>query len=243
MSKIEWTESTCNPITGCDRVSPGCDRCYALTQAARLKAMGQPRYQKDGNAETSGPGFGLQCHSDLLSKPSSWRKPRLVFVNSMSDMFHPDVPDSFILEIFDAMNSASQHTYQILTKRSQRLKKMASVLPWSSRIWMGVSIESQRYAFRAEHLKATDAHVKFISAEPLLSEISLNLNGIDWVIAGGESGSGFRPVKPEWVRKLRDECMSADVPFFFKQWGGRYAKAGGRNLDGRTWDEMPKILI
>lgn len=238
-SAIEWTEMTWNPTTGCDRTSPGCDRCYALTLAKRLKAMGQPRYQNDGDLRTSGPGFGLTLHWDIVDLPLRWRAPRVIFVNSMSDLLHPSVPSEFIGAVFATMKATPQHTYQVLTKRSQRLRALADELEWPANLWMGVSIENQSYAFRVDHLRRVPAAVRFVSAEPLLGPLRLDLAGIGWVIVGGESGPRSRPIEVEWVRDLRDQCQAAGVPMFFKQWGGRTPKAGGRILDGRQWDEMP----
>lgn len=241
-SSIEWTEVTWNPTTGCDRTSPGCDNCYALTLAKRLKAMGQPKYQNDGDARTSGPGFGLTLHDDVLEQPYRWRHPRTVFVNSMSDLFHEGVPLDFIQRVFTVMAETPQHTYQVLTKRAQRLSKIAGQLEWPENVWMGVSVESQKYAFRANHLRKVPAAVRFLSIEPLLGPVEANLDGIDWVIVGGESGPRSRPIEPGWVESIRDQCDAGDVAFFFKQWGGRTPKHGGRELDGRTWDEMPVSL-
>ncbi len=239
-SAIEWTEATWNPTTGCDRVSAGCDHCYALTLAKRLKAMGNVKYQNDGDPRTSGPGFGLTIHSDALTLPYRWRAPRTVFVNSMSDLFHARVPRPFVAEIFRVMKDTQRHTYQILTKRSRRLRLMAGGLPWPENVWMGVSVENADERSRIDDLRATPAAVKFLSCEPLLGPLpDLDLHGIDWVIVGGESGPGHRPVDPEWVRQVRDHCLDQGVAFFFKQWGGRTPKAGGRLLDGRTWDELP----
>lgn len=239
-SSIEWTEVTWNPVTGCDRISPGCDNCYALRLAKRLKAMGQPRYQTDGDPETSGPGFGLACHDDLVEQPLSWRKPRLVFVNSMSDLFHPDVSLDFIHRVFATMENTPQHTYQVLTKRSKRLGSIADDLPWPPNVWMGVSVESAIYRFRINHLRQVPAKVRFLSIEPLIAPVDeLDLAGIQWVIAGGESGPGARPIEETWVRDIRDQCVDAGTAFFFKQWGGRTPKAGGRELDGLTWSELP----
>ena len=227
-------------MTGCDRVSPGCDNCYALNLAKRLKAMGQKRYQNDGDPRTSGPGFALTLQEDMLEAPLRWHKPRTVFVNSMSDLFHKDVPTEFIQRVFEVMGATPQHTYQILTKRSKRLKEMDSALRWAANIWMGVSVESDRYVFRAADLVQTGARIKFLSLEPLLAPIpSLNLDGIDWVIAGGESGSNARPIEAGWVRDIRDLCESTDTEFFFKQWGGRTSKSNGRVLDGMVYDGMP----
>jgi protein gp37 len=238
-SAIEWTEVTWNPTTGCDRTSPGCDNCYALTLAKRLKAMGQPKYQRDGDPRTSGPGFGLTVHPDVLSHPHRWREPRTVFVNSMSDLFHPEVPFEFIEDVFTVMADTPQHTYQVLTKRSKRLAQLADRLDWPANVWMGVSVETQRYAFRLDQLREVPAAVRFVSAEPLLGSLELDLTDINWLIAGGESGPRSRPVNADWIESLRDQCAAADTAFFFKQWGGRTPKAGGRELDGRTWDEMP----
>jgi protein gp37 len=241
---IEWTEATWNPTTGCDKTSPGCENCYALTLAKRLRAMGQAKYQKDGNPSTSGPGFGLTLHPDALAVPYRWRAPRVIFVNSMSDLFHPEVPLDFIRRVFKVVEETPQHTYQVLTKRSKRLASIADDLLWPSNLWMGVSVESARYRFRVDHLRRVGAAVRFVSAEPLLGAIpELDLSLIDWLIAGGESGAGARPVDEQWIRGLRDQCRAADVPFFFKQWGGRTPKAGGRHLDGELHDEMPKAAI
>lgn len=343
-SKIEWTEATWNPVTGCDRTSPGCENCYALTLAKRLKAMDNPRYQVDGDPRTSGPGFGVTFHEDLIDKPLHWKRPRMIFVNSMSDLFHPKIVEApevdgypFIAQVMATMVMAEQHTFQILTKRPKimeyiladpmfrldvnaaLLKRGHPVMPggmsepdfrWPDHIWLGVSIESDRYTFRADHLRKINA-VRFISAEPLLGPLpSLDLTGIDWVIVGGESGHGARPMHPRWVQDIRDACLDRPEPcedpenqgrghsipvyengefvggracacsytdpvaFFFKQWGawapgghpthdsrdvdyhGRFQLPGvdfatmmhhgtkaenGRELDGRTWDEMPRL--
>ena len=239
-SSIEWTDATWNPTTGCDRVSVGCDNCYALTLAKRLKAMGVAKYQNDGDPRTSGPGFGLTLHDATLTTPYRWRSPRLVFVDSMSDLFHPGVPLDFIRRVFDIMSDTPRHTYQVLTKRSKRLATLAPDLDWPSNVWMGVSVENDRYAFRIDHLRSVDAEVRFVSAEPLLGPLSdLDLSSIHWLIAGGESGPRARSMDASWVRELRDQCHSAGVAFFFKQWGGRTPKAGGRQLDGVHHDEMP----
>ncbi|MER7894351.1 phage Gp37/Gp68 family protein [Micromonospora sp. NPDC094482] len=243
-SRIEWTEATWNPSTGCDRVSRGCDNCYALTLAKRLKAMGQPRYQNDGDPRTSGPGFGVTLHYDSLTLPEKWRRPRVVFVNSMSDLFHARVPVDFIKRVFDTMSRTPQHTYQVLTKRALRLRRIADVLDWPPNVWMGVSVEDSAVIDRVDHLREVPAAVRFLSCEPLLGRLdSLNLDGIHWVIAGGESGPQFRPVDPDAVRALRDLSVTADVPFFFKQWGGATPKAGGRTLDGEVWDQMPRPVV
>ncbi|MFI2708929.1 DUF5131 family protein [Micromonospora sp. NPDC018662] len=239
-SSIEWTEATWNPTTGCDRISRGCDHCYALTLAKRLKAMGSAKYQTDGDPRTSGPGFGVAVHPTELTLPLRWRDPRVVFVNSMSDLFHAKVPFDFVEQVFEVMAATPQHTYQVLTKRAARLAKLAPRLTWPANVWMGVSVEDDEQAERIDHLRQVPAAVRFVSAEPLLGPLDdLNLEGIDWLIAGGESGPGCRPVDPDWVRSLRDQCTDDRTAFFFKQWGGRTAKAGGRELDGRTWDEMP----
>ena len=239
-SGIEWTEATWNPTTGCDRVSPGCDNCYALTLAKRLKAMGSPKYQKDGDPRTSGPGFGMTLHPEVLGLPRSWRKPRVVFVDSMSDLFHPEVSLGFVREVFNVMCETPRHTYQVLTKRSHRLRDLAPELDWPPNVWMGVSVESDRYRFRIDHLREVAAAVRFLSLEPLIEPLpNLDLAGIHWVIVGGESGPGARPMATSWVADIRDQCRAATVPFFFKQWGGRTPKAGGRILDGHTYDDMP----
>jgi protein gp37 len=240
-SSIEWTEVTWNPVTGCDRTSPGCDNCYALRLASRLKAMGSVRYQQDGDPSTSGPGFGVTCHWDLVDVPLRWKTPRLVFVNSMADLFHSEVPDSFISAVFTTMDTARQHTFQVLTKRSKRLAAVSAGLLWPKNVWMGVSVENAAYRFRIDHLREVPAAVRFLSIEPLIGPVGeLDLTGIHWVIVGGESGPGSRPIDPEWVLNIRDQCVDAGVAFFFKQWGGRTPKAGGRELDGQVWDELPE---
>jgi protein gp37 len=239
-SSIEWTGATWNPTTGCDRTSPGCDNCYALRLAKRLKVMGVAKYQRDGDPRTSGPGFKITTHADALDQPRRWRNPRTIFVNSMSDLFHPEVPPGFILDVFGVMQETPQHTYQVLTKRSKRLVELAPRLPWPANVWMGVSVETDRYAFRIADLRQVPAAVRFLSCEPLLGTLGpLELDGIHWVIAGGESGQSARPMLLPWVTDIRDQCRAAAVPFFFKQWGGHSPKAGGRELEGRTWDEMP----
>jgi len=230
-SSIEWTEVTWNPVTGCTKVSPGCKHCYAERMAKRLRAMGQPKYANE---------FKLTTHPMYLDQPLGWKKPRMVFVNSMSDLFHEEVPLSFIDQVFDVMRRASQHTFQVLTKRSHRLLELDPEFDWPENVWMGVSVENQDYTFRIEHLRKTSAHVKFLSLEPLLGPLPhLNLNGIDWVIVGGESGPGARPMDEKWVVDIRDQCQASEVPFFFKQWGGFRRKEAGRELKGRTWDQMP----
>ncbi len=240
-SSIEWTEATWNPTTGCDQVSTGCDNCYALTLARRLKAMGSEKYQQDGDPRTSGPGFGLTLHPDALESPRRWREPRLVFVNSMSDLFHARVPLDFVHEVFAVMADTPRHTYQVLTKRSRRLRRLADQLVWPSNLWMGTSVENEQALYRVDDLRRVPAAVRFLSCEPLLGPLpTLDLTNIDWVIAGGESGPRHRPIDPVWVRQLRDQCVEASVPFFFKQWGGRTPAAGGRSLDGQTWDQLPQ---
>ena len=230
-SAIEWTEATWNPVTGCHQVSPGCAHCYAKTFAERWRGIPGHPYEQ---------GFDLRLWPERLDQPMKWKRPRMIFVNSMSDLFHEDVPFSFIERVFAVMGEANHHTFQILTKRHERLSQIAPKLTWHPNIWMGVSIENRRFARRADHLRQVDAAVRFISAEPLLGNLEgLDLDGISWLIAGGESGPGYRPVKLEWLRFARDLCADKEVPFFFKQWGGHRPKAGGRELDGRTWDEMP----
>ena len=239
---IEWTEVTWNPTTGCDRITSGCDNCYALTLSKRLKAMGAPKYQNDGDPRTSGPGFGITTHPATLDEPYKWRQPRLVFVNSMSDLFHAKVPIAFVREVFDVIANTPQHTYQILTKRSTRLRRVADKLDWPDNLWMGVSVENGDQLARVDDLRAVPAAVRFLSCEPLLGPLDgIRLDGIGWVIAGGESGPGYRPMELGWARDIRDACVADDVPFFFKQWGGRTPKKMGRELDGRIWSEMPTV--
>jgi len=239
---IEWTEVTWNPTTGCDRISAGCDNCYALALAKRLKAMGQAKYQNDGDPRTSGPGFAVTLHPDALAQPYAWGGRRLVFVNSMSDLFHARVPLSFVRQVFEVIADTPQHTYQVLTKRSSRLPRIAEKLDWPANLWMGVSVEDASVMSRIDDLRAAPARVRFLSCEPLLGPLpGLDLSGIGWVIAGGESGPGHRPVHPAWIAAIRDICAAQHVPFFFKQWGGRTPKAGGRELDGRIWDELPQL--
>ena len=230
-SPIEWTDATWNPVTGCSKISPGCKFCYAERMSKRLKAMGQSNYRD---------GFRLTLQPHMLERPLQWREPRRIFVNSMSDLFHLDVPLTYIQRVFEVMGRANWHEYQVLTKRSDRLRDLSSALGWQPQIWMGVSIENEDYVFRADDLRKTGAHVKFLSIEPLLGPLeTLNLRGIDWVIVGGESGPGSRPINPDWVRNLRDRCEVEGVAFFFKQWGGVLKSRTGRLLDGRTWDQMP----
>lgn len=230
-SGIEWTESTWNPLTGCTKISPGCKHCYAERMAKRLKAMGQPNYVN---------GFKLTMHEHVLEKPLEWKKPQIIFVNSMSDLFHKDVPLEFIRRVFDTMKRAHWHQFQVLTKRSDRLAELSPYLEWTDNVWMGVSVENEKYTSRIDDLRKTGAKIKFLSVEPLIGPISkMNLKGINWVIVGGESGPGARPLETEWVVSIRDQCLKAKVPFFFKQWGGVQKKKTGRLLDGRTWDQMP----
>ena len=232
-SSIEWTESTWNPVTGCTKISPGCTNCYAERMSHRLQLMGQPNYAN---------GFDLTLHERMLELPLRWKKPQSIFVNSMSDLFHQDVPIEYIERVFDVMVKANWHQYQILTKRSERLLNISPKLPWAPHIWMGVSVESQEYTFRIDHLRNTDAHIKFLSLEPLLGPLEgLNLQGIDWAILGGESGPGCRPMLERWVIDIRNQCRQAGVPFFFKQWGGVNKKKAGRELEGRVWDELPAL--
>ena len=230
-SKIEWTELTWNPVTGCTKISPGCKNCYAERMARRLKAMGQPNYKN---------GFQATMHEQSLELPLRWKKPKTIFVNSMSDLFHKDVKDEFIKKVFNVMQKADWHRFQVLTKRPIRVLKLNDELPWMSNIWMGVSVENKDYTVRIDQLRKTGAKIKFLSLEPLLGSLhDLDLTGIDWVIVGGESGPGARPIEPSWVIDIRDQCKRAEVPFFFKQWGGTNKKKTGRLLEGRTWDEMP----
>lgn len=233
-SSIEWTESTWNPVTGCTKLSAGCQNCYAERMAKRLKAMGSPNYVN---------GFEVTLHPNSLTLPLKWKKPQMIFVNSMSDLFHDRVPLEFILQVFEVMRQASQHQFQVLTKRSKRLVKLSKKLPWAPNILMGVSVENSDYTSRIDDLVKTGAMTKFLSLEPLLGPLpNLRLTGIDWVIVGGESGPGSRPMDPEWVIDIRNQCTTTGIPFFFKQWGGFHKKKAGRTLDGRTWDEVPKNL-
>ena len=230
-SSIEWTEATWNPSTGCDALSPGCENCYAERMSHRLKAMGQKKYSN---------GFQLTLHPATLDLPLKWKRPQRIFVNSMSDLFHHDVPIEYIQRVFATMTQAHWHQFQVLTKRSGRLLALSDKIDWPANVWMGVSVESARYKTRVDHLRKTGAAVKFLSLEPLLGPLGpLDLKGIDWVIVGGESGPVARPMRPEWVLDIRLQCERANVPFFFKQWGGVQKKRTGRKLNGRTYDEMP----
>lgn len=231
-SKIEWTEATWNPVTGCSKISPGCLNCYAEKFATRLQAMGNKHYIK---------GFDVNIHEDLLDIPLKWKKPRIVFVNSMSDLFHEEIPLWFLENIFDVMSISKSHTFQVLTKRVDKLIEIDGLIKWPSNVWMGVSVENEDYTFRIEKLKMCGARIKFVSFEPLLGPISIfNLDEIDWVIAGGESGPKARKINYEWVKGIRDRCINYGVPFFFKQWGGKNKKRNGRILDGKLWNEMPR---
>jgi protein gp37 len=245
-STIEWTDATWNPVTGCTEVSPGCDHCYARSFAERFRGVPNHPYEQ---------GFDLRLWYERLELPLRWKKPRRIFTNSMSDLFHKDVPDDFILQVFAVMAKANWHNFQVLTKRPARLARLAPKItkhlaqftpqidPWPAHIWLGVSVETIQYRWRVNHLRNVPAQVRFISAEPLLGSLDkLDLTGIHWLIAGGESGRGHRPCNVDWVRGLRDRCQGQDVAFFFKQWGGRTPKAGGRELDGRTWDQFPDLI-
>ena len=233
-SKIEWTNRTWNPLTGCTKISEGCQNCYAEKMAKRLKSMGNPRYEN---------GFDLALHPEIVELPLKWVKPQMIFVNSMSDLFHEKVPDDFIFEVFQTMERAKQHTFQILTKWTKRLLELSAKIKWANNIWMGVTVENSDYEYRIDDLRKTGAQIKFISFEPLIGEIrGFEFQGIDWVIVGGESGPKARPINPVWVRNIRDECVARDVRFFFKQWGGVNRKKTGRLLDGKIWNEYPKEI-
>lgn len=231
-SSIEWTEYTWNPVTGCSKISPGCLNCYAERLAKRLQAMGQPNYTH---------GFKVSLHEHVLGIPFLWRKPAIVFVNSMSDLFHENVPLDFIQKTFDVMQRAAHHKFQVLTKRAERLTEICHLLPWPENVWLGVSIENADYQYRADYLRQTGAHTKFLSLEPLLGPLpALDLQDIDWVIVGGESGPRARPLEENWVLEIKEQCVAAAIPFFFKQWGGVNKKRAGRLLQGRTWDDLPE---
>jgi protein gp37 len=232
-SGIEWTETTWNPVTGCTKISPGCKNCYAERMAIRLQAMGQPNYRN---------GFQVTLHDRMLLLPLEWKKPRMIFVNSMSDLFHKDVPTEFIEKTFAIVRKASWHTFQVLTKRSDRLREIEEKIDIPKNVWLGVSVECEDYLSRIDDLRAANVSVKFLSLEPLIGPLpGLDLKGIDWVIVGGESGPGARPMQEEWVTDIRDICLASNVPFFFKQWGGVIKKRAGRVLEGRTWDQMPVL--
>jgi protein gp37 len=233
-SKIEWTNSSWNPLTGCTKISPGCQNCYAERMAKRLKAMGNPNYEN---------GFELALHEKSLDIPLRWKTPQFIFVNSMSDLFHEDVPLEFIKRVFNTMHQAHWHIFQVLTKRSKRMLELNKEIEWPTNVWMGVSVETEQYTYRIDHLRHTDAKIKFLSLEPLLGPIpSLELKGIDWAIVGGESGPYSRPIEKSWVIEIKNQCIDNSVPFFFKQWGGTNKKKAGRLLEGKTWDSMPKSM-
>lgn len=233
-STIEWTDATWNPVTGCARVSPGCAHCYALTFAERFRGVPGHHFEQ---------GFDLRLWPERLERPLHWKEPRRIFVNSMSDLFHEGIPEEYIRRVFAVMERADWHVFQVLTKRSARLAELGQTLPWPEHVWAGVSIENRRFIHRADDLRKVPATVRFISAEPLLGPLDdLDLTGVRWVITGGESGAGHRPVNPDWVRGLRDRCRDRGIAFFHKQWGGRYSKAGGRELDGEIWSQMPATL-
>jgi protein gp37 len=233
-SGIEWTDSTWNPVRGCTKVSPGCKHCYALTFAERWRGIPGHPYEQ---------GFDLRLVPEKLEQPLRWKIPRRIFVNSMSDLFHERVPNDFIRRVFEIMGEAHWHTFQVLTKRAERLAELAPRLPWPENVWQGVSVESERYLYRVDCLRRVDAAVRFLSLEPLLGPLpGLRLDGVSWVIVGGESGLRHRPIQSQWVRDIRDRCLREGVAFFFKQWGGRTPKAGGRRLDGKEWNEMPLPL-
>lgn len=233
LSSIEWTEATWNPLTGCTKVSTGCKHCYAERMAKRLQAMQHPSYTN---------GFKLTLHEHLIELPLKWKRPRTIFVNSMSDLFHRDVPLEFIQQVFNTMCEASQHRFQVLTKRPERALELSPLLPWPNNVWLGTSVETNKYSFRIDLLRSTRAHIKFLSLEPLLGPLGgLDLEDIHWVIVGGESGPRARPIDSAWVTEIRDQCLAEGVPFFFKQWGGVNKKRSGRLLDGRTWDDMPVL--
>lgn len=239
-SQIEWTDATWNPVTGCTQVSPGCAHCYAKTFAERFRGVPGHPYER---------GFDLQLRPERLDQPLRWTKPRTIFVNSMSDLFHLEVPAEYIAKVFEVMHAAQRHRFQVLTKQAERLAELAPLLPWPDNVWMGVSVENQHWTSRIDHLRETPAAVKFLSCEPLLGPLDLELAGIDWVIVGGESGPGARPMQPEWARGIRDQCAEAETPFFFKQWGAHNArgkrvgkKRAGRRLDRQTWNGMPGVV-
>ena len=233
-SKIEWTEASWNPVTGCTKISPGCQNCYAERMAYRLQKMGQANYTN---------GFQVTLHEHVLDYPLRWKKPQIIFVNSMSDLFHKDVSDDFIMRVFDVMQRANWHTFQVLTKRSERLAQIAPKLTWTNNVWIGVSVENEDYQYRIDHLRTvSNASVRFVSFEPLISPMGqVNLDNINWVIVGGESGPHARPIQKEWVDEIKEQCLLQNIPFFFKQWGGVNKKKTGRLLDGKIWDEMPSI--
>jgi protein gp37 len=232
-SKIEWTGNTWNPVTGCTQISDGCLNCYAMKMAKRLKLMGNKKYAN---------GFDVTTHEGCLNDPLAWKKPSMVFVNSMSDLYHENVPDDYIRKVFEVMNSSPQHTFQLLTKRPERLVSIANNLEWAANIWQGVTVENEKYVERIDLLKQTPAQTKFISFEPLLADVGvIDLSGIDWAIVGGESGPKSRPIELEWILSIKNQCEKQEVLFYFKQWGGMNKKKTGRELLGRTWDAIPKM--
>ena len=233
-SKIEWTESTWNPVSGCNKVSRGCDNCYAERMAIRLQAMGTRGYEN---------GFEVTLHPHVLEKPLKMKKPQVIFLNSMSDIFHDKIDDEYIIKIFEIMNRAYWHTFQVLTKRPKRLEQIADKLNWTSNIWMGVTVEANEYVDRVDYLRNCPANIKFLSIEPLIDSVDkLDYTGIDWVIVGGESGYGARVLEKEWVLDVKDRCLELNIPFFFKQWGGVNKKKAGRLLDGKIYDDMPNVF-
>lgn len=243
MTGIQWTDVVWNPTTGCDRISPGCDHCYAMAMAKRLKGMGQAKYQNDGDPRTSGPGFGVTVHPDALGLPLTWRKPRRIFVNSMSDLFHARVPLDFIRQVFEVINATPQHKYQVLTKRASRLPKMAGKLNWPANLWMGVSVENAGHVDRIDDLRAVPAAIRFLSLEPLLGPLpGLDLSGIGWVIVGGESGKGARPMELAWARDILWQCRRAGVVPFMKQLGAVLGRELGAGSHGGEWDAWPADL-
>lgn len=234
-SKIEWTENTWNPVTGCTKLSEGCENCYAYKMALRLQKMGNEKYRD---------GFKVALHECCLNDPLTWKKPSRIFVNSMSDLFHKDIPLEYIQRVFDVMNHAPQHTFQILTKRADRLAALGRHLIWTPNIWQGVTVENSQTVGRIDYLRDISAHVRFISFEPLLSDVGhVNLSGIDWAIVGGESGPKARRIDEQWVLNIKHQCEEQDVLFYFKQWGGTNKKKAGRELLGRTWDDMPELVL
>lgn len=233
-SKIEWTDNTWNPTTGCSKISAGCQNCYAEKMSYRLKSMGNPKYKN---------GFLIKTHPESLNEPYKWKKPSMVFVNSMSDIFHEEIPFTYIEKVFSVMNDNQSHIFQVLTKRSEILLEFANKLNWTDNIWMGVSVEDKNNLYRINHLRNTDARVKFISFEPLLSDVgNIDLSNINWAIVGGESGAKSRPMNESWVQNILNQCKDQSVPFFFKQWGGFNKKKNGRLLNGKTYSEMPAII-
>jgi len=235
ITPIEWTEASWNPVTGCTKISDGCKNCYACTMAKRLLAMRNPRYLN---------GFNVTLHNDLLDLPLKWKKPRKIFVNSMSDLFHESIPDEFIERVFHTMRQANWHTFQILTKRAERLARLSRSLHWPDNVWQGVTVENSDVVQRIDFLRETGSHIKFLSCEPLIGPLNdLDLTSIDWVIVGGESGPKARPIKEEWVKSIRDQCQTSNAAFFFKQWGGVQKYKTGRLLEGRVWDEYPRSAL